>query len=210
MVPQTSPLSAKEERLVDGRRFAAVTWTVGSAVGVLWTVLGTVLALVGTAGFGLLYALTHGRASVVLQGAVIIPVSLVGLVLIALLFALHELIHGLAMRAFGARPTYGATLLGRALPVFYTTAEGHRFTRAQFVVVALAPLVTVSLLGGLLVTLVPATGWLVVPLGIHLGGCIGDLWLTGLTLLQPRGTLVEDHKTGVVLLRPLPEARPAS
>jgi hypothetical protein len=209
VVPQTSPFSATEERQVEGRRFAAVAWTVGSALGALWTLLGTVLALVGTAGFGLLYALVHGRASVVLQGAAIVPASLVGLALIALLFALHELIHGLAMRAFGARPTYGAALLGRVLPVFFTTAEGHRFTRAQFLAVALAPLATISLLGALLVTLVPATGWLVVPLGIHLGGCVGDLWLTGLTLSQPRGTLVEDHRTGVVLLRPLPEARPA-
>jgi hypothetical protein len=43
----------------------------------------------------------------------------------------------------------------------------------------------------------PLGGWLVVPLGLHLGGCIGDFWLTALVLCKPAGTLVEDRKTGV-------------
>jgi len=104
VIPRTGLFSATEERMVDGRRFAVVPWTVGLAVGMLWTLLGSVLALVGTVGFGLFYALVHGQTTVVLRSAAIVQVSLISLTLIALVLALHELIHGLAMRALGARP----------------------------------------------------------------------------------------------------------
>jgi hypothetical protein len=74
--------------------------------------------------------------------------------------------------------------------------------------VALAPALLISVAGGLLVALAPFGGWLVVPLGLHLGGAVGDLWVTALVARQPRGTLVEDRKSGVAFFSPVKPPHP--
>lgn len=50
---------------------------------------------------------------------------------------LHELLHGLAMRIFGARPEYG--VLPQQL-MFYASAPGYAFRRNTCLVVEMAPL----------------------------------------------------------------------
>jgi len=173
-------------------------WTLGFGIGIIWNVLGSVLAVVGAATFLEVYNLTHPvvRGIVLNIGAGFGPILLTGMLLL-LLIAAHELVHGLTMRLFGGRPRYGVGAMGKILPYFYCTAEGERFTRAQFAAVALAPMLALSLLGGLAVAYLPYGGWLVLPLGLHLGRCIGDFWVLGVVLMQPRGTLIEDMKTGV-------------
>ena len=106
------------------------------------------------------------------------------------------------MRGFGATPSYGVGVLHRFLPFFFCTSQGLRFTRSQFVAVALAPVTVQSPLGALAVALLPVGGWLVVPLGAHLGGCGGDLWCAALTRRRPRGALAEDRITGVRFFPP--------
>jgi Putative zincin peptidase len=49
-------------------------------------------------------------------------------------------------RVFKSRKR-GAILVGRVMPALYATSEGHRFTRGQYLAVAVAPAVTISLLG---------------------------------------------------------------
>jgi hypothetical protein len=66
--------------------------------------------------------------------------TLVGVVLI---MVLHELVHGVTMRVFGARPQYGFLLKEAML---YATAPGFAFRRDQYLAIALAPLVSLSLL----------------------------------------------------------------
>jgi len=61
----------------------------------------------------------------------------------------------------------------------------------------LAPLVLISGIGAVLVAFAPGGGWLVLPLGMHVGCAIGDLWLAAVTVFQPSDTRVEDRKTGV-------------
>jgi hypothetical protein len=100
------------------------------------------------------------------------------------------------MRRYGARPTYGGGVYEKITPYLYCTSPGHRFTRSQFAVVAAAPLVIISLIGALCVAFVPYGGWLAVPLGIHLGGCVGDLWVLGILARLPKGTTLEDLVTG--------------
>lgn len=161
---------------------------------VLWTVLGTALMVLGTILFTVIYAATHGGEA----GGVIGPLGIaITMLLVLALLVLHEWIHGLAMRRYDARPEYGAGVLNKFLPYFYCTAPSHEFTRAQFAVVSAAPMVIISLVGALCVAFAPFGGWLVVPLGAHLGGCIGDLWFLGILSRHPRGTLLEDLKTGV-------------
>ena len=173
-------------------------WTLGFGIGLIWNVLGGVLAVVGTATYLEVYSLTHPvvRELTLEIGAGIGSILATGLLLL-LLIAAHELLHGLVMRFFGGRPRYGVGAMGKVLPYFYCTAEGERFTRTQFAVVALAPAIVISLLGGLAVAYLPYGGWLVLPLGLHLGGCVGDVWMLGVVLLQPRGTMIEDMRTGV-------------
>ncbi|MGO0575783.1 DUF3267 domain-containing protein [Ornithinimicrobium panacihumi] len=147
------------------------------------------------AALGLTAALAHLVQLVV---GVLVAV-LVGIVLVVV----HELLHGLVIVLVGGRPTFGA---GRsesgAVAFFYTTAPGHLFTREQYALVALAPLVV---LGPLLLWWVwagPWGGWVVLPAAVHLAGCVGDVGLTMLALRQPRGTLVEDRKIGVAFHDP--------
>lgn len=74
-------------------------------------------------------------------------------------------------------------------------ATDHRFTRNQYVVVLLAPLVGMTLVGVPVMVLFE-WGWLILPLAANAAGAVGDLWMT-LTLLGfPSRVSVEDHKSG--------------
>lgn len=175
---------------------APVDWAPNWKLAVALQVIGTVVALVGVVGYGLLWAVTHPAS----QGSIVVT-SLwpVVLVLVGTLAAMvvHEGVHGLAMLPMGARPTFGAALVAKLMPVFYCTATGHRFTRRQFTLVAMAPLVVVSVLLGVLVVCAPMGGaWAVVG-GFHLGGCVGDLAMTVRARREPPGTLVEDRRDGM-------------
>jgi hypothetical protein len=129
-----------------------------------------------------------------------VTVSLFDVVLVValtlLLVIAHEAIHGMVMRVFGARPRFGATLVGRILPAVYATAAGHRFTRSQYLAVALAPAVLVSGLG-LWACFGPWAGYLILPLALHLGGCVGDGFAARRVLHEPTGTRCEDLVDGI-------------
>ncbi|HVB77259.1 MAG TPA: DUF3267 domain-containing protein [Candidatus Nitrosotalea sp.] len=80
-----------------------------------------------------------------------VRVSLVDVVLVVaitlLLVIAHEAIHCMVILGCGARPRFGATLIGKVVPAIYATAPGHRFTRTQYLTIAMAPAVLVSRLG---------------------------------------------------------------
>jgi hypothetical protein len=106
------------------------------------------------------------------------------------------------MLGFGARPTFGAVFIARAVPAFYATSVGHRFTRLQYFVVAVSPALLISTVGFWL-CFAGLTGYLLVPLAIHLGGCIGDGAAVLRLMREPPGTLCEDLKDGVRFFRPV-------
>lgn len=118
------------------------------------------------------------------------------ILLTALLMIVHEAIHGAAMLMFGARPKFGAVLVGQVMPALYATSEGHLFTRFQYLVVALGPAVIISALG-LWSCFSPWAGYLVIPLAVHLGGCVGDAAATWQVVRKPSGTLFEDLREGL-------------
>lgn len=159
------------------------------------TVVGLILVVAALVGFAALYGLVHGATDVTFGAGEIGLGLLVTLLATAVLVVAHEGIHGLAILAYGGRPTFGAGHTG-FIPYFYATAEGQRFTRGQFVVVALAPTVVVTALCAVLVTL-PFGGWLVPTSALLLGGCVGDWMLTWVAVRAPRGSLIEDRKAGV-------------
>jgi hypothetical protein len=177
-------------------------WTVSRPVVLAWMVLALPLFLLGIWLFGAVYLLTHGLQELTM--GIGIPELLVLLVITTGLLVLHELVHALAMRRMGATPSFGADILLKIAPVLYTTAPGHWFSRREYLVVALAPMVVVSGLGAVWLAIGPFGKELLQPLALHLSGCIGDLWVAGLVLRQPAGTKVEDRRDGVTLRPPSP------
>jgi hypothetical protein len=140
------------------------------------------------------------------------PLSFVFVVLSVVLttFA-HEAVHGLAMRSFGARPVYGFKLeLGAA----YCAAPGHAFTRSQFFVMVLAPLVVVTIVFfGLMLGTLTWPVWQLFALGgaFNITGAIGDLYMTVYLLRQPASAYVVDELDGIrVFARPGATERPGT
>jgi len=174
---------------------------------VQWTFVGTLGFFVSMGLFGALYAAVTGS-----DAAFLVEVGgaawwndaaavLVFLVLTTAVLAPHEYVHGLAIRYFGGTPTYGVGLAHFVLPYAFATST-QEFSRNQFVVVALAPLVLLSVLGTAAM-LALDWAWLVVPLAANAGGAVGDVWMTLTVLSYPEHVRVADHTTGVrVLGRP--------
>jgi hypothetical protein len=180
-------------------------WTVSPSVVLTWIVLAIPLGVLGIWLFGAVYLLSHGVQELSMELGT--PELLLLLAITAGLLALHELVHALAMRRMGAAPTVGADILLKIAPVLYTTAPGHWFSRREYLVVALAPMVVVSGLGVAWVAIGPFGKELILPLALHLSGCIGDLWMAGVILQEPAETTFEDRRDGVTLRRRFPMAR---
>jgi hypothetical protein len=179
---------------------------------VQWTFVGTLGFFVSLGLFGALYAAVTGS-----DPALLVEVGgaawwndaaglLVFLVLMTGVVVPHEYVHGLAIQYYGGEPRYGVGLAHFVLPYAYATAS-EEFSRNQFVVIALAPLVVLSAVGTAAM-LAFGWGWLVVPLAANAGGAVGDVWMTLTVLSYPEHVRVADHTTGVrVLGRPDDRAR---
>lgn len=133
-----------------------------------------------------------------------------GLVGAAAVLAIHELFHGVAMRAFGAHPRYGMAR-NKIMLVLYATAPGYAFKRNQYLTVCLAPLIGISalMLVGLLYLKGTAWVWLFAFCGaMNGGGAIGDLWFFFKILRYPSRSYVVDERDGFRILLPSPSSQP--
>jgi hypothetical protein len=171
-----------------------VEWRPGRSSAVTWTVVGVAVTILGIGLFAFPSILRAGPAGGTFKIG-LVDILLVMALTVVLVVA-HEAIHALVMFGFGARPRFGAILVGRVLPAAYATAEEHRFTRGQYLTVAAAPAVAVSVLG-FVACLGPWAGWLIVPLAVHLGGCVGDGSACWRALREPPGTECEDLRDGI-------------
>jgi hypothetical protein len=160
----------------------------------IWNVVALVLIALGLPLFALPSVLRHGPAGTSFR--IGLTEILLVVAITAVLLLVHEGIHGLVMLAFWARPTFGVVLVGRVLPALYATSVGHRFSRGQYLTVAATPAVVISVLGFLL-CFGPWGGYLIVPLAIHLGGCVGDFFACGRVLHEPADTEFEDLQDGI-------------
>ena len=108
----------------------------------------------------------------------------------------HEFLHGLAIRRAGHKPRYGMMLSKGA---FYATADNALFWRDDFIFIALAPLIGITLLGLLLVYLLPDTLGYYVSLGVvfNAANSIGDLWMTAVVRRYPPTALIRDQADSI-------------
>jgi hypothetical protein len=133
-----------------------------------------------------------------------IDLNQVGSTLAAILITivLHEWLHGMTMKLFGAKPQYG--FKWKQL-LFYATCPGHAFQRNQYIAVALAPLVVLTIVFILGMWLLSGTGWVAL-LGIcgvlNASGAIGDIWMSGIALRYPPTAYIVDEQDGMRVFLP--------
>src|SRR5260370_3217296 len=166
----------------------------GRAEATIWNIVAIVLIALGLPLFALPSVIRNGPGGASFRIGP--PEILLVVALTALLLVVHEGIHGLVMLAFRARPSFGVVLVGGALPALYATSVGHRFSRGQYLTVAAAPAVFISVVGFFL-CFGPWGAYLIVPLAIHLGGCVGDRFASSPVLRQPPGTEFEALPDGL-------------
>jgi hypothetical protein len=123
---------------------------------------------------------------------------------IVLTFVLHELMHGLVMQIFGAKPKFGIIWKGLML---YATSPGYAYRRNDYVVIALAPFVFISTLVVLGMWLLQGTPWVVL-LGIcgiiNASGAVGDMWITMIVLRYATTARIMDEQDGIRVFLPKP------
>ena len=107
---------------------------------------------------------------------------------------LHELIHGACFWMYS-----------RSLPKFgfrggyaYAAAPGWFFPPRQYLVIALAPLVLLSLLGMVLVAVVPTGALAAILFGMvaNASGAVGDMWIAFKVIRARRNIVIEDLGDG--------------
>lgn len=108
----------------------------------------------------------------------------------ALYIVIHELIHGIFMRAFsGIRPQYGFTGL-----YAYAGSKAY-FDRPHYIVITLAPVVIWGVVLAILCVLTWKTSWFWLAYlleGLNLSSAAGDLYVTWRFLSLPKDILIQD------------------
>lgn len=116
---------------------------------------------------------------------------------------LHEWLHGIAIMWYGHKARYGAKTapIGRLqIPIMlYATTDNGLFRRHEFIVIALTPLIAITILGMALGFILPDRWhfYLSLAVALNAGGAIGDMWMTGIVLHYPPSTLVRDEADSI-------------
>ena len=112
---------------------------------------------------------------------------------------LHEGVHGLVFLVFGGKPRFGVKLVGRFFPVaFYATARGPFFSN-QYLLVSLAPFLTLTpvfLAIGILANAEGIAALAILAMATSVSGSIGDLMAAWKIRRHGRKTLYEDTENG--------------
>lgn len=117
------------------------------------------------------------------------------LIFTAVLFVLHELIHGLVINLAGAKARYSYGIKA-GVPYLATTTESL-LTLPHYRMVALAPVLLITLAGvAVLVFFSQSTLSISLPLAIHTSGAIGDLSILKIINRYPKESVIKDELTG--------------
>lgn len=101
----------------------------------------------------------------------------IGIIVIAATLVIHEWIHALTMRRYGARPEFG---MSRNKVVATITAPGYGFRRNTVILVALFALIAV----------------------VNAASAVNDFWIIGFLLRYPNNAWAVDDKDGMRILMP--------
>lgn len=196
-VPGQTPLDYKE----------VLYWKISEKLSstIIMNLLSIPLALFCGIGFFIFINL-FGKPNEITEGN-----SNFGLILvigIILVIVLHEFAHGVAMRTFGAPVKYGFIWKGF---MFYATSPGYAFQRNQYLVVGLAPFISLSILACAGILILSGT-WMIWLLAvwatINGGAAIGDLWIMSIVLRYPSYAYVIDEHDGMRIFMPQNESGP--
>lgn len=116
---------------------------------------------------------------------------------------LHEGLHALILRWYGARPKVE---LFKNNVLSTLTAPGYGLRRNTLIVVVLTPLVVLTVLAVLGIWLTQGTEWVALfalVAVVNLLAAIGDLWLVGILLRYPSSSWTVDDKEGMLILAPM-------
>jgi hypothetical protein len=133
--------------------------------------------------------------SISLGNSTMLLFLVVMLVSTAVAIFVHELVHGAFFWLYSrSRPRFGFRG-GYA----YAAAPGWFFPRRQYLVIALAPLVLLSILGMVLVAIVPAGAIVAILFGLvaNAAGAVGDMWIAFKVMRERRKIVVEDLGDGM-------------
>jgi len=112
---------------------------------------------------------------------------------------LHEAVHGVLFLVFGGKPRFGVKLVGRFFPVaFYTTSRAP-VSRNQYLLVALAPFLTLTpvfLAIGILANAEGIVVLAILAMAMNVSGSIGDLMMAWKIRRHGRETLYKDTSDG--------------
>jgi len=112
---------------------------------------------------------------------------------------LHEAVHGVLFLVFGGKPRFGVKLVGRFFPVaFYATSRAP-ILRNQYLLVALAPFLTLTpvfLVIGILANAEGIVALALIAMAMNVGGSIGDLMVARKVQQHGSQTLFEDTADG--------------
>ena len=117
-----------------------------------------------------------------------------------LLILVHELVHGLFFYYYTrARPKFGLRLF-----YAYAAAPGWYLPRSNYFIVALAPFVLITVLGLLVMPIIPLViaPAFIFGLTMNAAGSVGDFAVVGWLLRQPAKLLVEDVGDSVNVFGP--------
>lgn len=122
------------------------------------------------------------------------------LVLVFVTIVLHEAVHGLGfIRLAKARPKFAFRGV-----YAYAAAPGYYIPRDPYLKIALAPLGVISLIGLVLMVLVPAAwiGPLILICVVNASGAVGDLWVAWLLLRNPPEAYAQDDGDEIKIYAP--------
>ena len=117
--------------------------------------------------------------------------------LFIMILIIHEAIHGIFFKLFDSN---ARIKFGYQTGMVYTSSPGSRYTRNQYIVIALMPCLIISLaLIALFPIVVPHSSLFDILTATHLSTCIGDFYLINQLLKAPKDVKVEDTKKGITL-----------
>ena len=133
-----------------------------------------------------------GGGTLALRIALLILANIAGY---AAIIPLHEAVHALIILGLGGKPRFGLKLPLAA----YCTAPNQLFTRNGYIVIALAPLILLSIAGIVIAILAPdAAAALLLAFAGNFSGAIGDLEAVRGVRALGSDTLIADTATGYI------------